>query len=77
MTVQQEAYALIDSMPDEGVEYVINLIHNLKPSLIEKNDYDSVDVSKRIGIGKGIIYDHEDFDKWNDEIADLFEGLDL
>ena len=34
----------------------------------------NIDVSKRIGAGKGILNDSEDFDKWNDEIADLFEG---
>ena len=31
--------------------------------------------SKRIGVGKGIIEDPTDFDKWNDEIADLFEDI--
>ena len=34
-----------------------------------------MDVSKRIGAGKGIIEDPVDFDKWDDEIADLFEGV--
>lgn len=33
------------------------------------------DVSKRIGVGKGIIEEPTDFDKWNEEIADLFEDM--
>ena len=40
-----------------------------------KIDTETIDVSKRIGIGKGIIEDPDDFDKWNDEIADLYEGI--
>lgn len=37
---------------------------------------ETADVSKRIGAGKGLIEESENFDKWNDEIADLFEGVE-
>ena len=37
----------------------------------------SLDTSKRIGLGKGIINDPEGFDVWNTEISDLFEGTDI
>ncbi len=37
---------------------------------------ETIDVSKRIGVGKGLIEESEDFDKWNDKIADLFEGVE-
>ncbi len=33
------------------------------------------DVSKRIGIGKELIEDPLDFDAWDEEIAELFEGV--
>lgn len=33
-----------------------------------------LDTSKRIGLGKGIINDPKDFDMWDTEISDLFEG---
>ena len=76
MTVQQQAYALIDNMSDEGVKYVIELIQNLKLSVFKDESMDGyIDVSKRIGIGKGIIDVPEDFDKWNEEISDLLEGV--
>lgn len=75
MTVQQEAYALIDSMPDESVKFIIELINNMKPSFVSKPETAAtVNTSNRIGIGKGIIEDPEDFDAWGDEMADLFEG---
>lgn len=32
-----------------------------------------VDASKRFGIAKGYMDECKIFDKWNDEIADLFE----
>ena len=30
------------------------------------------DISKRVGIAKGLIYDPEDFDEWDDEIIIMF-----
>ena len=38
MTVQQEAYALIDSISDESVKYIVELIHNMKPSFLAKKE---------------------------------------
>ena len=40
-----------------------------------KSTTEAIDVSKRIGVGKGIIEDPTDFDKWDEEIADLFEDI--
>lgn len=80
MTLQQQVCARIINMSDEGAAFINQVINNMNPVfLIGKNstkfDMETVDVSKRIGIGKGLIEDPEDFDKWNDEIAGLFEGV--
>lgn len=40
-----------------------------------KSTTEMIDVSKRIGVRRGIIEDPSDFDKWNEEIADLFEDI--
>lgn len=80
MTVQQQVCARIINMSDEGAAFINQVINNMNPVFLtgEVNaelGAETVDVSKRIGIGKGIIEDTEDFDKYNDEIADLFEGV--
>lgn len=80
MTVQQQVCARIINMSDEGAAFIDQVINNMNPIFfIGKNSTklnpESTDVSKRIGIGKGIIEDPADFDKWDDEIADLFEGV--
>ena len=80
MTVQQQVCARISGMSDEGAAFINQVLNNMNPIFWTKNentkiDTETIDVSKRIGIGKGIIEDPDDFDKWNDEIADLFEGI--
>lgn len=50
MTVQQEAFGMINSMPDESVKMVLEFIKNMTVPA-PKNE--AVDVSKRIGIAKG------------------------
>ena len=75
MTIQQEAMQMIESMPDESVHFIVALIKKMAPEFrgIETKGR-TQDVSKRIGMGKGLINDPEGFDSWDDEIADLFEG---
>ncbi len=80
MTVQQQVCARIANMSDEGAAFIEQVINNMNPVFFVgknnvKSNKESFDVSKRIGIGKGIIEDPADFDKWSDEIADLFEGV--
>ena len=53
--------------PRKGLTYLPK--NNLKSTT------EAIDVSKRIGVGKGIIEDPTDFDKWDEEIADLFEDI--
>lgn len=69
-------------MSDEGAAFINQVINNMNPVFLMGEtaiEYDKtrIDVSKRIGIGKNIIEDPENFDKWNDEIADLFEGVTI
>ena len=82
MTVQQQVCARINDMSDEGAAFINQVINNMNPIFLARKgnaiiDTEMVDVSKRIGIAKGIIEDSDDFDKWNDEIADLFEGIEI
>lgn len=79
MTIQQQACSRILGMSDEGAAFINQVINNMNPIFFTREgsakiDTETVDVSKRIGIGKGIIEDFKDFGKWDDEIADLFEG---
>lgn len=78
MTVQQEAIKMIESMPEESVQFIIELIGKMTPEFrgIESN-VNKVNVSKRIGLGKGMINDPKGFDDWDDEITNLFENGDL
>lgn len=80
MTVQQQVCARIINMSDEGAAFIEQVINNMNPVFfIGKNNLKStteaIDVSKRIGVGKGIIEEPTGFDKWDEEIADLFEDI--
>ena len=80
MTLQQQVCARIINMSDEGAAFINQVINNMNPVFLigkqnAKSDIESIDVSKRIGIGKGLIEDPTDFDKWDEEIADLFEDI--
>lgn len=76
MTIQQQTCNRILNMSDEGAAFINQVINNMNPILFVNEDNAAADITKRIGIGKGIIEDPEDFDKWDDEIADLFEGAE-
>ena len=76
MTIQQQACNRILKMSDEGAAFINQVINNMNPAFFDNNSDVTVDITKRIGIGKEIIEDPEDFDKWDDEIADLFEGVE-
>ena len=60
MTIQQEAMQMIESMPDESVHFIVALIKKMAPEFrgIETKGR-TQDVSKRIGMGKGLINDPE------------------
>ncbi|MDE7477485.1 MAG: hypothetical protein K2M91_05985 [Lachnospiraceae bacterium] len=62
MTVQQRVCARIINMSDEGAAFINQVINNMNPAFFPeeadiKNNMNVVDVSNRIGIGKGIIED--------------------
>ena len=78
MTVQQQVCIRVNNMSDEGAEFINQIINNMKPSFFvdspaPRAKIDKTDVSKRFGAGKGIIGNTDNFDKYNDEIADMFE----
>ena len=76
MTVQQQAANLIFGLPDESAQLVIDMIHNLKTAStgFVKNQKRKGGIT--IGLGKDIINCPVDFDKWDDEVAQLFEGTE-
>lgn len=62
MTVQQQVCARIINMSDEGAAFINQVINNMNPIFLTPKtntgcDVDIVDVSRRIGIGKGLIDD--------------------
>lgn len=79
MTIQQKTCSLIMNMPDESAAFMYQLINNMTSAFVTgKEDRKAasaknVDVSKRFGTGIGIITDTKNFDKWDNEIADIFE----
>lgn len=77
MTVRQEAYQLINRMPDESVKHLVELLKSMTPDFlsVRKGETDvRLQVSKRLGAGRGIIVDSPNFDAWDGEVAALFEG---
>lgn len=81
MTVQQQVANRIINMSDEGARFIGQVIDNMNPVFftvknpsIEDQPQSEIDTSKRIGIAKGLLGNTDNFDKWNDEIAELFEG---
>ena len=77
MTIYQEAYQLISQLPDESVRHLVNLLKSMTQTTVLEHPgekYDTTQTPMRIGAGKGIIVDSPDFDKWDAEVAELFEG---
>lgn len=75
MTIQQEAHMLIDNMPDKSVEYVVELLRNMKSSFLNKSEDDTITESvstQRIGTAAGIIQYPDDLNKYDDEIMEMF-----
>ena len=77
MTLQQEAATMINSLPDDGVQLIIDLMQRMINPVVVKNDeaYDNNDISKRFGAGVGIINDPAGFDDMNDDVLDYFESV--
>lgn len=80
MTVQQQVANRIINMSDEGAMFINQVINNMNPVFFNVNTSGSAqgkmgeDMPKRFGIAKGYMDECKNFDKWNNEIADLFEG---
>ena len=78
MTVRQEAIRMINSMPDETVSILVELLKRMKikdgfsvDGQAAKNK--RVHLSKRrLGIADGVYSIPEDIDACNDEIARMF-----
>ncbi len=71
MTVQQEVVGLINGMTEDNIKAVLDYIKSMAIP-VQKND--TVDVSKRIGLAKGLIHiDDDAFDAADGKIAALFE----
>lgn len=67
------------NMPDESAAFIYQLINNMTSVFLTgKEEQKTVreitaDTSRRFGTGIGTITDTSNFDKWDDEIADMFE----
>lgn len=81
MTLQQQACMRINNLSDEGAAFINHVLNSMNPNYFvrrTRNDREvkQLDVSRRIGIAEGMFKVPDDFDKYNDEIADMFEGVD-
>lgn len=76
MTLQQEAYQLISKMPEESVKHLVELLKSMAPNIlsVQNAEAKSPRLYQRLGAGKGVITDVPAFDKWDEEVAALFEG---
>ena len=78
MTLQEQAQEKIKMLSDDGAAFILQVMNSMNPTLYvdgvleqsEKND----SIEKRVGIARGEFVVPDDFDKYNDEIADMFEG---
>ena len=77
MTLQQEAYNLIQEQPESNLKIIIDLLKALRTANLS-NENKSDQVFSRTGVGKDVIKLPEDFlehfDDSNDEIAKMFYG---
>ncbi len=73
MTIQQKTCSLIMNMPDESAAFIYQLINNTGKEEQKTVREITADTSRRFGTGIGTITDTSNFDKWDDEIADMFE----
>ena len=70
MTLQQEAYRLICALPDESVRDLVKQLRSISPSPLHTAETGS---AVRFGLGKGVITDPAEFDRWDGELAAMFE----
>lgn len=81
MTLIQEAYVLMQGLPESNIKSIVDLLHTMYPYK-EKTESKDIDSSfKRTGSAEGIIQFPEDFDEHFDdldqEISELFNGSAL
>ena len=77
MTLQQEAYALIQEQPESNLRIIIDLLKALGSANLSKENKTN-QVIMRTGVGRDVIKLPEDFlehfDDSNDVIAKMFYG---
>jgi hypothetical protein len=64
--LQEQAIELIEKLPDDRVEIIIQVMQGFISPVTTNND------NRRIGIAKGKFTVPDDFDDCNDEIAEMF-----
>jgi hypothetical protein len=72
MTVKQEATMILDTLPDDTVRIVLELLKQINP--VMQIDIQKPDTSNRFGAGKGIITDSPIFEELDREIEGMFTG---
>ena len=70
MTLQQEATNMINSLPDDSVQFVIEMMKRMvSPVAVNTKPENPV----RFGTGIGILNDPSGFDEMDDDVLDYFE----
>ncbi len=70
MTLQQEATNMINSMPDDTVQLIIEMMKKMS-SPVTLNNYSNK--NNRFGAGIGVLNDPAGFDDMNKDVLDYFE----
>lgn len=83
MTLRQEANGLLYNVPNNQLQYVIDILKTLIPPVnsvkesVNNIEINETDVSKRIGAGAGIINDPEGFDAMDNDVLNYFEEAEI
>lgn len=73
MSIKQEAALLIDTLPDDTVELVLELLKKMAPSKQESHVSSNYTPGKRtLGVAAGKYAIPDDIDSCNEEIASMF-----
>ncbi len=70
MTLQQEAANMINNMPDDTVQLIIEMMKKMS-SPVTSNNYSNK--NNRFGAGIGVLNDPVGFDDMNKDVLDYFE----
>ena len=71
--LQQEAADMINTLPDDSVRFVIEMMRRMVTPVRAISDEKVKGTGKRFGAGIGIMNDPDGFDEMNSDVLNLFD----